>query len=394
MTLGRAVSRIALVVVVATSIVGIWLLLEHPIELVTLIICASVGTYLIARRPRNVIGWLLILIGWAFTGGNVGPAIDPDRLIDGSASGIDFLRAWINWLTGSLTFVTYAAIGFVFPTGRLPEGRWGRIAALTLAAALFASVVPGFIVPATPISPDGVTEIFLPNRLALLPIQDPAVASFVASYAVLVPFAGLALAAIDLVRRYRTSSGLVHLQIRWLMAALAFVFVAVVFGLAMFTVFGEGIGIAAWLPALVAFQTVPIAIGVAVSRYRLFEIDRVVSRTIGWAVITGGLLVVFGTLVVALQTLFDDVTRGDTLPVAISTLVAAALFQPIRRRVQHAVDRRFDRARYDGERTTAAFAERLRSEVDLDAVAADLSGAVQDALHPQRLGLWLKGSGR
>jgi hypothetical protein len=394
MTTGRVAAAIALTVVIGTSLAGIWLLVEHPIELVTFIISASVGTYLIARRPRNVIGWLLILSGWAFTGGNVGPVVDPDRLIDGSASGIDFLRTWINGLTGTLTYVTYAAIGFVFPTGRLPEGRWGRIAAVTLGAALFVSVIPAFMVPALSMSPDGVTEILVPNRLALLPIEDPAAASFVASYAILVPIAAVALAAIDLVRRYRASSGLVHLQIRWLMAALAFMLVAVVFGLAMFAVFGEGIGIAAWLPALVAFQTVPIAIGVAVSRYRLFEIDRVVSRTIGWAVITGGLLVVFGTLVLALQTLFDDVTQGDTLPVAISTLVAAALFQPIRRRVQHAVDRRFDRARYDGERTTAAFAERLRSEVDLDAVAADLSGAVQDALHPQRLGLWLKGSGR
>ena len=109
----------------------------------------------------------------------------------------------------------------------------------------------------------------------------------------------------------------------------------------------------------------PITIGIAILRYRLYEIDRLISRTIGWALVTGILVAVFALLVVALQAALTPVTDESTLAVAASTLVAFALFQPLRRRVQRAVDRRFDRARYDGQRTTAVFADRVRNEVDL-----------------------------
>ena len=134
----------------------------------------------------------------------------------------------------------------------------------------------------------------------------------------------------------------------------------------------------------------PAAIAIAVLRYRLYEIDRIISRTLSWATVTGVLLVVFAGLVVGLQALLSGVTQGQTLAVAASTLAAFALFQPVRRSVQRAVDRRFDRARYDSERTAAAFAERLRTEVDLEAVAVDLTGSVERALRPRTLGIWLK----
>ena len=146
----------------------------------------------------------------------------------------------------------------------------------------------------------------------------------------------------------------------------------------------------AFIPVLLAYAAVPAAIAVAVLRYRLYEIDRIISRTLSWATVTGVLLVVFAGLVVGLQALLSGVTQGQTLAVAASTLAAFALFQPVRRRVQRAVDRRFDRARYDSERTAAAFAERLRTEVDLEAVAGDLTGSVERALRPSTLGLWLK----
>ena len=134
----------------------------------------------------------------------------------------------------------------------------------------------------------------------------------------------------------------------------------------------------------------PLAIGIAVVRYRLYEIDRIISRTIGWALVTGLLVAVFIGGVLALQALLADFTQGQTLAVAASTLVAFALFQPVRRRVQRAVDRRFDRARYDGERTAAAFAERLRDEVDLVTLAAELQGTVGAAVRPTISSLWLR----
>jgi hypothetical protein len=132
-----------------------------------------------------------------------------------------------------------------------------------------------------------------------------------------------------------------------------------------------------------------VPIGIAILRYRLYEIDRLVSRTIGWAIVTALLVAVFAGMVVGLQAVLP-VTSGDTLVVAVSTLVAFALFQPLRRRVQRAVDRRFDRARYDGERTASSFAERLRSEVDLGNLRADLLATATGAVRPGDASIWLR----
>ncbi len=123
--------------------------------------------------------------------------------------------------------------------------------------------------------------------------------------------------------------------------------------------------------------------GIAILRYRLYEIDRVVSRTIAWAIVTGVLVAVFAGLVVTLQSAIAPLTRENTLAVAASTLVAAALFQPLRRRVQHAVDRRFDRARDDGQRTVDAFAEHLRNEVDLGTIRTFLATTADAAARPR-----------
>ena len=147
------------------------------------------------------------------------------------------------------------------------------------------------------------------------------------------------------------------------------------------------------LPSYAVILALPIAIGIAVTRYRLYEIDRLISRTIGWALVTGVLVVVFAGMVVGLQAILDRVTQGETLAVAASTLVAFALFQPVRRRVQALVDRRFDRARYDGDRTAAAFAERLREQVDLAGLEADIAGVVEGALRPTSVGVWIRRPG-
>ena len=140
----------------------------------------------------------------------------------------------------------------------------------------------------------------------------------------------------------------------------------------------------------VAFGFFPIAIGIAILRYRLFEIDRLVSRTIAYVAITAVLLVAYTGAILVLQGPLGSVTGGDTIPVAVSTLVVAALFQPLRRRIQSVVDRRFDRARFDAERMSAAFAERLRADVDIESVTADLRTTVQAAVRPTHQELWIR----
>ena len=153
-----------------------------------------------------------------------------------------------------------------------------------------------------------------------------------------------------------------------------------------------GIAVGALSVALLAL--VPLAVGIAILRYRLYEIDRIISRTIGLALVTGLLIAVFASSVVALQAALTGFTQGQTLAVAASTLVAFSLFQPVRHRVQRAVDRRFDRARYNGERTAAAFADQLRDEVDLPSLQRQLAGVVGTAVRPDGVAIWLRDATR
>ena len=138
--------------------------------------------------------------------------------------------------------------------------------------------------------------------------------------------------------------------------------------------------------AILAFFALPVSMGVAILKYRLYDIDRIISRTLAYAIVTGLLVGVYAGLVV----LATQVLRfHSTVAVAAATLVAAALFSPVRRRVQRAVDRRFNRARYDAERTVAAFAARLKDAVDLDAVRDDLASVAHQALEPAHVSLWI-----
>ena len=136
----------------------------------------------------------------------------------------------------------------------------------------------------------------------------------------------------------------------------------------------------------------PFAIGIAILRYRLYDIDRIISRTIAYAIVTGVLALTFVATILGLQAVLASFTRDQTIVVAASTLVAAGLFQPLRGRVQRAVDLRFDRARVDGERTSAAFADRIRDKVEIHAVATELAATVDRSIRPASQGLWLRGA--
>ena len=191
--------------------------------------------------------------------------------------------------------------------------------------------------------------------------------------------------------RFRRGTSVERQQIKWLLAvalvAAASFPIAVIGGLLIPDPLLANVAFYVGFAALIAM---PLAIGVAILRYRLYEIDRIVSRTIAWAIVTGVLVVVFAVLVVTLQAVLVPVTKEDTLAVAASTLIAFALFQPLRRRVQRAVDRRFDRASYDGQRTVDAFAERLRNEVDLGTIRAFIAATANEAVRPTGTGIWLR----
>ncbi len=188
------------------------------------------------------------------------------------------------------------------------------------------------------------------------------------------------------VLRFRRGSTVERQQLKW--PVLAVVLFGAVYGGAL--VYPGLVGDGSILFG-VSLAGIPISVAIAVLRYRLYAIDHIISRTVSWAVITAVLVAVFVGGVLGLQAAARRVvTQAPTLAVAASTLAACALFQPIRRRVQHAVDRRFDRARFDAERTATSFSDRLRGEVAIDSIADDLQTTIDRSVRPSAQGLWLR----
>lgn len=379
--LGRGALTIALLLGVAIAI-------PDPVSVLNFAAYGAVGAFVAIRRPRNAIGWILVAIAFAFIGTSSMPD-DVEAVKAGTSSTADFVAAWVGTWAGGLTFLAYAALAMIFPTGRLSAGRWGRAAGGSLLLGAIV-VALGSIVPTFPFSPDGgVTNFMIDNRFALIPPLDVDL-PVPGEMFIVIPIGVFAVGVLSVVTRYRRSTGIERLQLRWLMASLAFAFASLMFGLIGFATVRVQLGVLIWLPALIAYPTVPLAVGVAVMRYRLFEIDRIISRGLSWALLSGLLVVVYASAVIALQSLLGSVTQGDTVAVAGSTLLAAALFQPLRLRIQSVVDHRFNRARYDAERTAIEFAERLRDEVDLTELHTDMTSVVQTALHPRAIGLWIR----
>ena len=350
---------------------------------------AGVGSILVIRRPRNPIGWLLLAIGWTFAVSFLPIDATAYELQTLTASPLHQAIAWLTAWTVSFTFALFATLAFSFPTGKLVEGRWRRLAGLVLALIWTLVIVSAFwpVLTVEPRGRSGIVEI--PNPIGLLPptVLGIGLPSQMAGTALL-PFILVASIA-AIAGRYAGARDLERLQIRWLAGAFALIAVAVPIGFLIWAL-GDATGVIAWVPASIAFMLPPIAIGIAVTRYRLYEIDRLVSRGLSWAVVSGLLLAVYAGAVLVLQSLLGDLIQGQTVAVAGSTLLAAALFQPLRRRVQVAVDHRFNRARYDADRTAADFAERLRSETDLASVSGDIAGVVDTALRPTTIGVWIR----
>jgi hypothetical protein len=192
--------------------------------------------------------------------------------------------------------------------------------------------------------------------------------------------------------RYRRAAGIERAQLKWFALVMAISLPAL---LVRFSLYGnDGVELivsnVALLVAYAGFALLPVAIGIAILRYRLYEIDRLISRTISYGVLTAIVGGLFGGFILVFQAVLAPVTGSNELAVAGSTLLVFALFQPLRRRVQRLVDRRFNRSRYDAERTVAAFAGRLRDEVDLDALKLEILATVTRAVEPTTVALWLR----
>ncbi len=385
-------ARARLLLVGAVLLALVPLMLRSGLGLFVVPPYAAVGAILVIRRPSNRIGWTVLAIGAAFAV-LLTPSIHATttQFLDGSVPPVEGGLAILTaGATGMAVFLLLFVLALIFPSGRWPGGRRGRIVWWVLVIAA-ASTVACFFGPTITVQLDG-----LPNTAA---VHNPlSVAPSLPVWGVLdpnvltLPIVALLLGAvISLVVRFRRSAGVERQQLRWVVAASTFLVLALITGStipAIAPVIGDsGLN---WIPALVAFPCVPMAIGIAVLRYRLYEIDRIVSRTISWTLTTGLVAGLFAGLIVALQALLAPVTNQNSLAVAGSTLVAAALFQPIRRRVQSAVDHRFNRSRYDAERIVGGFGASLRGQTDLGQISDGVADAVTRSLRPESVGVWMR----
>ena len=347
---------------------------------------AAVGALLVARRPRNAVGWIMVAVGVLHAAAGLGVSITSSLVAAGPASaGVAAVVAWVTFACVILGAVVYE-LAIVFPTGHGHTPGWNRFARLfplgLLAAAALYLTQPGPLLTVPTITnPFGIGS---ERSIAGFPLSQ-----------LIVPIAVLftPVFAWAIVDRYRVSDDLVRRQLKWFilsmlvaMSALGVTLVA-----PMFTSRAPEIGLAVFgfAGALVA-----IAIGIAILRHGLYDIDRLISRTLGYGVITAVLAAVFVISVVTLSAVLGNLADGNSFAVALSTLIVAALFGPLRRRAQATIDRHFDRSGYDAARTATEFSDRLRDEVDLATVTTDLRDTVRVSVRPERLGIWLRGAGR
>lgn len=348
------------------------------------ITAASVGTIILWRTSGNVIGAMLIVGALVLMSSFLAWTTSAYR--GATTSSTDFLGGVTGWWgTNSIipgVFLLFPGVAILFPDGRLPGPRW-RLPFAAIVVLLAVSVILQTIGPWAPDS----NTVQNPFALPGVPLEVSALGGGLGALAV---FLSLGLAVIAVSVRFHRSEGVERAQLKWLVASVSLM--AILFPIS----FGTDVGPADLidLASVVAGALIPVAIGIAILRYRLYDIDRIISRTIAYGLLTALLLGAYASIVVVLQGPLVAVTGSDTILVAPTTLVVAALFQPLRRRVQRAVDRRFDRARIDAERTSAAFSERLRDGIDIETVASDLDQTVRDALRPSTLALWLRTTGR
>ncbi len=377
-----------------TSRIAVGRVAFYGFSALAVVLYAGAGRLIASRVPRNVIGWLLALIGLSLAAGMLteqyalhGLAVAPGSLPAARLAG---------WLSGVMTILTFAPmvfLVFLFPDGRLPSRRWRPVLwamFVVLAGWTAQQFQAGTIETGGNTNALEAAGVSYPNPLGIFP-RDGWFSSLLAGLFLLGLAVGVLVVASVFVRRRGASSEL-RKQLAWL----GYVGLLVAIPVAAFIPYGvlthgnvnSSLGVLFWTFILLAPTVgIPIACVVAVLRYRLYEIDKIISRTLAYAIVTGLLVGVYAGLVL----LATQVLKVHTpVAVAASTLAAAALFAPLRSRVQRLVDRRFNRTRYDADQTLTAFAARLKGAVDQDAVRADLLRVVQRSLEPTHASVWLK----
>lgn len=340
---------------------------------------ATLGALIVARRPGNVIGWLFL----------VPPIAGAIQLLSGQYATVALptgmpagaYAAWLSTVMQSSAVFTIIFLIMLFPTGRLPSPRW-RVVAWTTGLVIAVSIVSLALFPGP----------FYDFPSARNPFGLEAAAGIMAFLETVGGWAELAcvIAAIaSLILRFRRSSGEERMQIKWFAYAATLGVMAILFGN-----FIAPAAFGGWFITLVfavAILGLPVSAAIAILKYRLYDIDLIIRKTAVYAALTLSLLAVYFAGVAGLQRLFALLAgESSQLAVVASTLAIAALFQPLRSRIQSFIDRRFYRKKYDAAKTLANFGERLRNEVELDRLGDDLVGVARDTVQPAHVSLWLR----
>lgn len=380
-------------VFLAIEVANGWIPLGEPGVAQTLIAVAIfaisfplVGWIILRHDPSNRLGWVYLAIGFWQALNMFASAYSTLAFWVASgdlpfASELSWVAVWA-WVPGFALFSTLGIL--LFPTGRLPSPRWWPV--VVLAALAFVLL----LIPAAALWPYRGLPLERLNALNLQPPTDPAVdAAFaiqaVGQLALLLAMIG---SVAGLAIRFRRSIGVERQQLKW------FTYAAILDVLLLVVWTANALDILVGALSAFLLASLPIAIAIAILRYRLYDIDRVVSRTIGYGIVTGILAAIFVGIVLLVQGVVDSllpqVTETGTPAVVASTLAVAALFQPVRRRVQATVDRRFDRARVDRDRSILRLGDRLRDAVELDAIRDDVLATIDSVIRPANASMWLR----
>ena len=336
---------------------------------------STVGAVIASRRPGNAVGWLFCTIGlllgieiFAVEYAKYALLTRPGVLPAGVVAA--WLGTWV-WVPGVVLNVTFLLL--LFPDGRPPSPRWWPVAWIAAALAALGSFVIG-------VMPWDELNVGVPadNPFEIAGIE--ALEREIFAFVVVPGAASVLLSILSLILRFRRAQGVERQQLKW------FVYAG---GLYVLTIFIP-INVVHNLQVLTV-TFLPIAAGVAILRYRLYDIDRLINRTLVYGALTVVLALVYFGGVVSLQYALRSLTGQESqLAIVASTLAIAALFTPLRRRIQVLIDRRFYRKKYDAAKTLEAFGSRLRRETDLDALSADLVGVARETLQPAHVSLWLR----
>jgi hypothetical protein len=363
-----------------------WNTLGNLLVFVPFLAFPLVGALIASRRPQNPIGWICLVIGLFWM----------ETFLEESIPGSGPYPVTTDALTQSLWIPPVGLLGIylilLFPDGKLPSRRWRSLAWLSGVVMVLASLGITF----NPGPLEGHPGVR--NPLGLEALGHPWVATAMFIVLLLLPLCMVA-SALSLVLRYRRSRGEEREQIKWIAFAasvVVIVYLIAMVGSLFFPLGWGGAGTPLWLgllqqAALVSFTAVPIAVGFAVLKYRLYDIDILINRTLVYGSLSATLVVLYFGGIVVLQRVFVLLTgQHSTLAVVASTLLIAALFTPLRRRIQSFIDRRFYRRKYDARKTLEAFTIKLRDETDLKALNNDLVGVVRETMQPAHVSLWLR----